>query len=360
MADSTTPIAATPTIILRSLRRSYPRLGQHADIGLAPAAWALSPMRSSHRSDQLATGDVVRWRYGGCPGSGGSGPLVGLADDTSRLGGPNGDFDNGREPPCNYQLISCCSRSRPDHFYTIYYARVQCCNGSGRVTNGVAHEEATMLVIGILIGLAGLSGIVVGRRLIIGSILMIIGYALTRTAISEMHGSFMQDAAQVVPLALIILIVASIVSWYKRGSARTRGGAGSALGRLGGGYDFWSLTPAQFEQLVAQMLVQQGYTNVQVCGGAGDLGADVTAQLPDSGGLAVAQCKRYAPDHKVGSPEIQQFIGMVYTHHGAQQAIYVSTGGFTEPAIELAHQHGIELVDAARLQRLLQPRLGAA
>jgi restriction system protein len=216
-----------------------------------------------------------------------------------------------------------------------------------------------MLVIGILIGLAGLSGVIVGRRLIIGSILMIIGYALSHTAINEMHGSFMQDAAQVVPLALIILIVASIVSWYKRGSARIRSG-GSVLGRLGGGYDFWSLSPSQFEELVAEMLRHQGYTDVRVNGGAGDLGADVIAQLPGGEGLAIAQCKRYAPDRKVGSPEMQQFIGMAVTHHQAQQAIYVSTGGFTEPAIQLGRQHGVELVDAARLQQLLAPRLGAA
>jgi restriction system protein len=216
-----------------------------------------------------------------------------------------------------------------------------------------------MLVIGVLIGLAGLSGVIVGRRLIIGGIMMIIGYALVHTAISEMHGSFMQDAAETIPIILVILVVASVVSWYKLGTARTRG-AGGVLGRLNGGFDFWSLSPDQFEQLVAQMLMNQGYTDVKVCGGAGDLGADITAKLPNSGGLAVVQCKRYAPDRKVGSPEMQLFIGMAYTHHGAQQAIYVSTGGFTEPAIQLARQHGVELVDAERLQQLLAPHLGAA
>jgi len=215
-----------------------------------------------------------------------------------------------------------------------------------------------MLVIGVLIGLAGLSGIIVGRRLIVGCILMVIGYALVHAAINEMHGSFMQDASEVVPMALIILLIASVVSWYKRGIKGHRS-AVPVAGRRGG-YDFWSLSPSEFEQLVAEMLRYQGYTDVQVSGGAGDLGADVTARLPQSGGLVVVQCKRYAPGRRVGSPEIQQFIGMVYTHHEAQQAIYVSSGGFTEPAIELAQQHDVELIDADRLQQLLAPRIGVA
>ena len=105
-----------------------------------------------------------------------------------------------------------------------------------------------------------------------------------------------------------------------------------------------TLTPTEFEHAVGEMLTAQGYRKVQVHGGAGDLAADLTCLAPD-GRSTVVQCKRYAPDNLVGSPVIQSFIGMVKIHHKADLGIFVTTSGYTLPAMNLAK----ELTDYLRL-----------
>jgi restriction system protein len=94
------------------------------------------------------------------------------------------------------------------------------------------------------------------------------------------------------------------------------------------------------------MLSARGYRKVQVHGGAGDLAADLTCLAPD-GRSVVVQCKRYAPDNLVGSPVIQSFIGMVKIHHKADLGIFVTTSGYTLPAMNLAKEHAdyLRLID---------------
>lgn len=112
------------------------------------------------------------------------------------------------------------------------------------------------------------------------------------------------------------------------------------------------LTPARFELAVARLLPALGFTDVEHTGGAGDLGADIVCQGRD-GERIVVQCKRYAPEHLVGSPEVQQFIGMVAVHHKAARGIFVTTSGYTQPARDLAGQHPqLTLIDGEGLARL--------
>lgn len=106
-----------------------------------------------------------------------------------------------------------------------------------------------------------------------------------------------------------------------------------------------SLSPVQFEHGVAKILRGNGYTNVSVCGGPGDLTADIECTSP-KGNKTIVQCKRYAPDHPVGSKEIQTFIGMLHRHHKVRHGLYVTTSRFTNPARDLAKRHRIELWDA--------------
>lgn len=112
--------------------------------------------------------------------------------------------------------------------------------------------------------------------------------------------------------------------------------------------DLLALSPPAFERAVATLLQRRGYRRVERIGGAGDLMADIRAVDP-SGRSAVVQCKRYAPQKKVSSPEVQAFIGMVRVHHHAQVGLYVTTSSFTDPARALAREHGIMLVDGATL-----------
>lgn len=118
------------------------------------------------------------------------------------------------------------------------------------------------------------------------------------------------------------------------------------------------LTPAAFELAVCDLLADMGFRSVKRVGGAGDLSVDITAR--DERGKSVGvQCKRYAPGNRVGSRDVQQFIGMTVTHHKVDRKLYVTTSGFTRSAVDLARKHGIELVDGDKLTRLLLEQRGA-
>ncbi|MFJ4693131.1 restriction endonuclease [Streptomyces sp. NPDC088766] len=112
--------------------------------------------------------------------------------------------------------------------------------------------------------------------------------------------------------------------------------------------DYYALDPDEFEQAIAGLCARDHCTDVEVVGGAGDLGADVLAVAPD-GRRLVLQCKRYGDGHKVGSQDLQRFGGTCFTVHEADVAIVVTTNDFTAPAVEYARQCGIVCVDAEGL-----------
>ncbi|MFC7818143.1 MULTISPECIES: restriction endonuclease [unclassified Streptomyces] len=109
------------------------------------------------------------------------------------------------------------------------------------------------------------------------------------------------------------------------------------------------LTADEFEQAIAELCLRDGCAEVEVVGGAGDLGADVTAVAPD-GRRLVVQCKCYADGNKVGSEDLQRFGGTCFTVHDADVAVVVTTSDFTRPAVEYAEQCGIVCVDERGLR----------
>jgi len=112
-----------------------------------------------------------------------------------------------------------------------------------------------------------------------------------------------------------------------------------------------ALSPTQFEYTMAAMLRMLGMTNVHRVGGRGDLGVDITATDP-SGRSMVVQCKRYARNKKIGSPDIQKFIGMAHVHHQADLKLFVTTSEYTEDARTLAIHHDIQLMNGADIENL--------
>lgn len=112
--------------------------------------------------------------------------------------------------------------------------------------------------------------------------------------------------------------------------------------------DYEALDPDEFEQAIAMLCERDGCSQVEVVGGAGDLGADILAVAPD-GRRLVIQCKRYGDAHRVGSEELQRFGGTCYTVHRADVAIIVTTSDFTAPAAEYAELCGIVCLDRQAL-----------
>jgi HJR/Mrr/RecB family endonuclease len=112
------------------------------------------------------------------------------------------------------------------------------------------------------------------------------------------------------------------------------------------------LTPIQFEEKTGEVLRGIGYRHVQHTGRSGDLGADLMCVTPQ-GKRTIVQCKQYALNHPVGSPEIHQFMGAMQTH-GAQVGLFVTTAFFSQPARMVARRAGIILIDGQELARLSQ------
>lgn len=112
--------------------------------------------------------------------------------------------------------------------------------------------------------------------------------------------------------------------------------------------DFLKLTPAEFEAAVGEILNHYGY-DVRRTGGPGDLAVDL-AGTNRRGQRVVVQCKRYGPGRRVGSPDLQRFIGMAFVEHRAQEALFVTTTEFTDEAWRLAvHTAGLVLLDGEAL-----------
>ena len=104
------------------------------------------------------------------------------------------------------------------------------------------------------------------------------------------------------------------------------------------------LTPSEFEVAIAHILEKRDYYQMRRVGGAGYLGVDIVCR-DDQGQKVVVQCKRYAPGRRVGSPDLQSFLGMMPIHHQAQSRIFVTTSTFSESALDLASQHPVTLID---------------
>jgi Restriction endonuclease len=123
--------------------------------------------------------------------------------------------------------------------------------------------------------------------------------------------------------------------------------------------DLLALGPNEFEEAVAAIFRELGFRRVRRTGGSGDLSVDITFCDKDNNLVAV-QCKRYRPLNKVGSVEIQQFIGMAKLHHKADVGLYVTTSDYTRSAVQLAAQHSdLQLINGLMLAEMLGNVLGA-
>lgn len=108
--------------------------------------------------------------------------------------------------------------------------------------------------------------------------------------------------------------------------------------------DMLDMAPTEFEEFCVKALEGIGYKDVKRVGGAGDLAADIFA-TDQYGKSTIVQCKRYRPGSKIGSPTIQTFIGMKNVHHQADRGIFMTTADYSVPAIRLAKQHDLILID---------------
>lgn len=113
--------------------------------------------------------------------------------------------------------------------------------------------------------------------------------------------------------------------------------------------DLRGLSPEQFEVLVGEIFRLQG-NRVRVVGATGDHGIDLEV-FPPSGGRWLVQCKRYRGT--VGEPVVRDLYGAV-AREGASRGYIVTTGGFTQQAVEWTRGLPVILYDGNHLVRLMR------
>ncbi|MFC0505722.1 restriction endonuclease [Micromonospora costi] len=149
---------------------------------------------------------------------------------------------------------------------------------------------------------------------------------------------------------LAILVVAAVIAvgcFLARQRARQRADQ-AQRDRLIAVTD--AMSGPEFEQWFARILVASGFRHVQVCGGSGDRGADITAVAPD-GRRVVVQCKRQSINNRVGSAAIQRFAGTCREIHRGEICMLVTNSFFTAgDGVQLAKRLNITLVDRRALE----------
>ena len=109
-----------------------------------------------------------------------------------------------------------------------------------------------------------------------------------------------------------------------------------------------AMSPDDFERHVMSFFQSAGLL-AWVTQRSNDAGVDGFARHAQ--GLIVVQCKRYAPENKVGRPMVQQFKGVI-EENGAWRGYVVTTSAFTAEAIDSANKNErLVLVDAEMLVR---------
>jgi restriction system protein len=117
--------------------------------------------------------------------------------------------------------------------------------------------------------------------------------------------------------------------------------------------------PEFFEQVVLDVLVAIGYGGsraeaVQHLGKTGDGGVDgVIQEDPLGTELVYVQAKRYDPaGPAVGAPAIMNFLGALHARN-VRRGVFMTTASFSAPAVQLAREQNIALVDGERLAGLM-------
>jgi superfamily II DNA or RNA helicase len=117
--------------------------------------------------------------------------------------------------------------------------------------------------------------------------------------------------------------------------------------------DWQSISPEAFEKLTARLYERMGYL-VQITPHSRDGGIDIIARRPTVTGedRVIIQCK-HSPAGTVGEPVVRELMGVWQEHREASHAVLVTSGHFSQNAVDLAGKHRIDLVDGIYMKGLL-------
>lgn len=106
----------------------------------------------------------------------------------------------------------------------------------------------------------------------------------------------------------------------------------------------------KFEELVGEAYRRKGYNVTETGGGGADNGVDLV--IKRGGEKLLVQCKHWKMD-KVGVKVVRELYGVV-TAEGATGGIVVSSGTFTQEAMDFAKGKPLELIEGSGLLKLIK------
>ena len=113
--------------------------------------------------------------------------------------------------------------------------------------------------------------------------------------------------------------------------------------------DFDRMDGWEFEEYIAELLMRNGFTHVEVTRGSKDQGVDILAQK-DEVSYAI-QCKHYSG--KVPNKAVQEaYAGAKF--YGCEVPVVLTNSYFYPSAEELGDEIGVELWDRDELWRLIR------
>jgi restriction system protein len=147
-------------------------------------------------------------------------------------------------------------------------------------------------------------------------------------------------------LPLICLIGSAISVWRRkvRKDLVVDAAQGTATSALDG------MSWQKFEMLVGESFRQQGYQVTETGGGGPDGGVDLT--LAKGGEKFLVQCKQWRA-LKVGVDVVRELYG-VMAARGATGGFVVTSGRFTNDAVQFASGRNVNLIDGTALHTMLK------
>lgn len=190
----------------------------------------------------------------------------------------------------------------------------------------------------------------------VGVILAVVIYVAIRYALPALSSSSQivhALARGIVPVAWVFtlpFLIAAGVSAFHQLSHRRLLDSQSNLDSIR------ALPWQEFEMLVGEAFRRQGYVVEERGGSAPDGGIDLV--LLKGGRRVVVQCKRWQTK-QVGVTFVRELYG-VMTAEGADEAIFVSSGEYTDDARAFANGKPIQLIDGNALLKMIHRVQSAA
>ncbi len=157
-------------------------------------------------------------------------------------------------------------------------------------------------------------------------------------------------------LPLICLVGAAISAWRRR--ERKALVTDVAQSRTSDALD--GMSWREFEVLVSEGFRLQGYQVLETGGGGPDGGVDLVLSRPGKNGSekSLVQCKQWRA-YKVGVDVVRELYG-VMAAKGATGGFVVTSGRFTDEAIQFASGRNVTLVDGPKLHGLIRQAQASA